>query len=130
MMEQKFYVNLDRLIATLDVHEGGKEVRYVIDLAADRGEADLTREIYGESGDLDVGAEPVERGRQTRTLNELKDDQGSFSHVVIWAVRGMWGIPLEFGTDKGSPGMLEAGPEPSPELEPQPAPEPARKRSR
>jgi hypothetical protein len=131
MMNQRFAVDLDTLEATLDVQEGEHEVRYVIMLKLDRVDCVIVRQVFKavETGGVLTGYEMIESREERRTLDGLKDDQASFPHHVIWAARGLWGIPLEFGQGRPEePPAIAAGEE-KPEPEPQ-APEPARKRSR
>lgn len=96
MMKQLFVVDLDTLEATLDVRENGNEVRYTMNLSADRKDATIARTVFEP-----VNGGPIEHREENRTLDELKDDQATYPHHVIWAARGMWGIPLEFGSNAG-----------------------------
>jgi hypothetical protein len=83
-----FVVDLDKLTATLDIEESGKPTRYIIDLESDRSACFVTRIV------LDDG-EAIEEKTWLTTLQEVGND-ASMPPAVMWAARGMWGIPLEF----------------------------------
>jgi len=87
-MSQSFLIDLDKLTATLDIDERGVSARYIIDLESDRSACFVTRLA------LDGGV-AVESKTWLTTLAELGSD-ASMPPAVMWAARGMWGIPLEF----------------------------------
>lgn len=87
MTDQRFIVDLDTLGAQLDVWEGAQEVQYTFTLAQDRSICLITRETI-------KNGEAQSHEEWERTLAEAKDDTATFSPVVIWILRGMWGIPL------------------------------------
>jgi len=96
-MGQSFLVYLDLLKATLDVEENGAQVRYLIDLDSERKDALIERNVL--TGD-DLA--PVETRSALMTLDQLRgaephDVTWARAHHVVWAARGMWGIPVEFG---------------------------------
>jgi hypothetical protein len=88
-MNQIFAVDLDALEAHLTINEKGREVMYTIGLEPDRSSCLVTREVWN-------GSEAVESKSWITTLETL-GNEASLPHAVIWAARGMWGIPLEFG---------------------------------
>lgn len=90
MMSQIFAIDLDLLVAHLTILEGGREVRYTIDLEPDRLNALVTREVFDEKG------EAIESKSWFTSLETLGNET-ALPHAVMWAARGCWGIPLEFG---------------------------------
>jgi hypothetical protein len=105
VMKQILTFDLDELTAALDVKENGKEVSYSMRLTPDRSLCAIVKTTFDdmESGD------PVGQEAWERSLDELKDD-GAQPHHLLWAVRGMWGIPLEFTGPKTSRGLPENDP--------------------
>jgi|SRR4030095_3742913 len=92
-MNQIFAIDLDTLEAHLTINEGGREVRYTIGLEPDRANALVTREVW----DKDKAIE----NKSWFTSLESLGNETALPHAVMWAARGMWGIPLEFGPKVG-----------------------------
>lgn len=107
--QQAYFVSLDKLHGVLWAHEGDKDVQYEINLETDRADCVIERrvfepEMYGldELGRIVLEAAPMEHRTAILTLDQLcarapHDVEWARSSHVVWAARGMWGIPLEFG---------------------------------
>lgn len=101
MLAQDYRVNLDRLESDLTVREGDKTVRYSIELDSDRASALVQRYVFTETDRMEF----VEHRTAMLTLDQLcghapHDVEWARSDHVVWAARGMWGIPLRFGASK------------------------------
>jgi len=113
-MVQRLTFNLDTLDATLDIREGDKEVQYTIGLEPDRSAAFVSRSVFD---DMESG-EPIEQKTWVTTLESLGNET-ALPHAVMWAARGMWGIPLELGPkvdaqEARAETQVEAAPAPAP----------------
>lgn len=90
MSHSYFEVNIGQLKARLQVEESGKAFEYVIELAPDRSDALIERKAVDGSGATSA----------LLTLDQLcghkpHDVEWARASHVVWAARGLWGIPLE-----------------------------------
>ena len=95
-MSNEFHVKLDTLLASLDVEEDGRIVHYSIDLDPERKDALIERAVMSNESD-----EVIQRNSALMTLDQLRglaqhDIDWARADHVVWAARGMWGIPLRF----------------------------------
>jgi hypothetical protein len=118
-MRQIFAIDLDTLEAHLTINEGGREVRYTIGLEPDRSNALVTREVW----DKDKAIE----NKSWFTSLESLGNETALPHAVMWAARGMWGVPLEFGPKVEAADDAREALAPAP-VEEAPAPIPRRKK--
>jgi hypothetical protein len=105
-MEQTFSVDLNRLRATLEIEESGHAVHYSVELAPDRSDALIEKMVMSNERD-----EVIERKSALLTLDQLRGDaphdvEWARSDAVVWAARGLWGIPLRFGSKEKEPSVV------------------------
>src|SRR5215470_18655442 len=96
-MAQGFYINFDKLEASLTMKEGEKWARYDFGLEPDRSGCLVERSLYEYDAEKVSGKGDLIEQKSWYTSLETLGNDAALPHAVMWAARGMWGIPLEFG---------------------------------
>jgi hypothetical protein len=95
-MEAATY-DLNGLRAVLEIREGREEVRYHIELDPERKDALIERSVEGGGQSSCLLTLEQLRGMQPHDCDWARSD------VVVWAARGLWGVPLRFGPKEAPP---------------------------
>jgi hypothetical protein len=116
--QEAYYVSLESLNGTLWIHEGDKDVQYHVTMSDGRGDCLIERRvfdpaIYGRK-DGQIALEdvaPVEHRSALLTLDQLRGDaphdvEWARSDAVVWAARGLWGVPLRFKPKEEEPSVV------------------------
>ena len=85
-LDEYAVVDYRHLTGVLYVNEDGKQIRYSINMTTDRNRVMISRS-YSDNGEM------VNTYCKEVTRDFLVAASAEFNPLVIWFVRGMWGIP-------------------------------------
>ena len=88
-------MELNELESRLLVGERGGWVLYFVKLFNDRAEAIARKTTFDRPGGTAL-SEIV----KTVTLQNYQTELSDWSPAALWSVKGLWGVPLEFGEQK------------------------------